>query len=197
MQIGAAIGIAGVCLMLLTGTVRVNPLGVAASVSAMTLSSLGYILAKRWSGEVDVLAATSWQLIAGGVLLIPPAVVVEGTPPSLNGGMMLGFSYVIVVATAIAFVAWFTGLRHLPAGTVGLIGLLNPVTGVLLGTLLATDTLTLRQICGVMLVLTGLLLGQPLTARLRPASRCRTRAIADVSGPVDIRSDGPPPERAP
>ena len=32
-----------------------------------------------------------------------------------------------------AFVAWFAGLKHLEAGTVGLIGLLNPVTGVLVG----------------------------------------------------------------
>jgi hypothetical protein len=27
---------------------------------------------------------------------------------------MVGFGYVTVVASALAFVAWFTGLRHLP-----------------------------------------------------------------------------------
>jgi len=42
---------------------------------------------------------------------------------------------VSLVATALAYLAWFTGLQRLPAATVGLIGLLNPVTGVLLGTL--------------------------------------------------------------
>jgi probable blue pigment (indigoidine) exporter len=164
---GAVVGIAGACLMLLTAAVRVDALGVAASVGAMTLSSVGYILAKRWSGEVDVIASTSWQLIAGSLLLIPPAVVVEGAPPALTGDLLLGFGYVTVVATALAFAAWFTGLKHLPAASVGLIGLLNPVTGVLLGTLLAGDTLTAQQIGGIALVLAGLLLGQPVVSRFR------------------------------
>jgi probable blue pigment (indigoidine) exporter len=156
---GAAIGIGGAGLMLLTSAVTVNPIGIAASVGAMVLSSVGYILAKRWAGEVDVLASTSWQLTAGGLLLIPPAIVFEGAPPALDTDALLGFGYVTVVATALAFAAWFAGLKHLPAGTVGLIGLLNPVTGVLLGTLLAGDTLTGRQLLGIALVLGGLLLG--------------------------------------
>ncbi|WP_328608852.1 DMT family transporter [Amycolatopsis sp. NBC_00345] len=163
---GAVVGIAGACLMLLTAAVRVDALGVAASVGAMTLSSVGYILAKRWAGEVDVIASTSWQLIAGSLLLIPPAVVVEGAPPALTGDMLLGFGYVTVVATALAFAAWFTGLKHLPAASVGLIGLLNPVTGVLLGTLLAGDTLTAQQAGGIALVLAGLVLGQPIVRRI-------------------------------
>jgi probable blue pigment (indigoidine) exporter len=177
---GAAVGIAGACLMLLTAAVRVDVLGVAASAGAMTLSSVGYILAKRWSGEVDVIASTSWQLIAGSLLLIPPAVVVEGAPPALTGDMLLGFGYVTVVATALAFAAWFTGLKHLPAASVGLIGLLNPVTGVLLGTLLAGDTLTGQQLGGIALVLAGLVLGQPIVSRLRRR--------ADVSRPPAVLS---------
>ena len=69
------------------------------------------------------------------------------------------FLYVSVVATAGAFVAWFSGLRHLPAGTVGLIGLLNPVTGALLGTVVAAEVLTARQLGGLALVLTGVVIG--------------------------------------
>ncbi|MFF1920635.1 DMT family transporter [Streptomyces sp. NPDC058221] len=171
---GAAAGIAGVCLMLLTGSVSVDVRGVLASVAAMLMSSLGYILAKRWGAGVDVLASTSWQLIAGGLLLLPLAAAVEGAPPALDGPAVLGFGYVTVVATAVAFAAWFTGLRHLPAATVGLVGLLNPVTGVLLGTVIAEESLTLRQVCGLVLVLGGILLGRP-TAR-RPAV---TRAPVD------------------
>ena len=60
---------------------------------------------------------------------------------------------------ALAFAAWFAGLRHLPAGTVGLIGLLNPVTGVLLGTAVAGEVLTVQQLCGLVLVLVGVVLG--------------------------------------
>ncbi|MFD5869640.1 EamA family transporter [Streptomyces sp. NPDC060322] len=166
---GAVVGAGGVALMLLGGTASASPGGVLASVGAMLLSSLGYVLAKRWGGEVDVLASTAWQLIAGGVLLLPFAVLVEGAPPDLDGPALLGFAYVSVVATALAFAAWFAGLRHLPAATVGLVGLLNPVTGVLLGTLTAGETLTARQFCGLGLVLAGVLLGRPVAGKVSGA----------------------------
>ncbi|HKT02849.1 MAG TPA: DMT family transporter [Rugosimonospora sp.] len=169
-QLGAAaVGIGGVCLMLLDGRGTVAPLGVLASVTAMAMSSLGCVLAKKWSAGVDVFSLTAWQLIAGGTALVPLAVVVEGRPPHLGGGALPGFGYVSVVATALAFAAWFTGLRHLDAATVGLVGLLNPVAGVLLGTALGGDALTGRQLLGLVLVFAGVILGQPVLARLRPA----------------------------
>jgi len=172
---GAAVGMAGVAIMLLGGGGSVDPLGVAASVTAMVMSAAGYVLARRWSAGVDLLASTSWQLIAGGLLLLVPAVFFDGAPPPLDAGAALGFAYVTVVATAIAFAAWFGGLRHLPASTVGLVGLLNPVTGVLLGTLLAGDVLTWRRLLGIGLVLGGILAGQGGVFRrrvLRPATVC-------------------------
>ncbi|MET0234995.1 MAG: EamA family transporter [Kibdelosporangium sp.] len=157
---GAGIGLAGVGLMLFAGVVAVDIRGVLAAIAAMVLSSFGYVLSKKWTGEVDVLSSTAWQLVAGGLALVPFAVVFEGAPPALDGRALIAFGYVAVVATAIAFAAWFTGLKHLDAGTVGLVGLLNPVTGVLLGTLVAAESLNGQQLCGLVLVLTGILLGR-------------------------------------
>lgn len=164
---GAAIGIVGVVLMLFTGAVAADWRGVLASLAAMTMSSLGYVLTKKWSTDIDVLSLTSWQLVAGGLVLLPLAVAIEGTPPALDGPAVLGFLYVAVVATALAFAAWFSGLRRLDAGTVGLVGLLNPVTGVLLGTVIAGEVLSLQQLSGLALVLTGIVLGRPVRARNR------------------------------
>jgi probable blue pigment (indigoidine) exporter len=164
---GAALGIAGVVLMLAGGAGAIDPLGVLASLAAMTLSSIGYLLAKRWGGGVDVLTLTAWQLVAGGALLAVAAVGVEGAPPPVDATAALGFLYVSLVATALAFACWFGGLRHLDAGTVGLVGLLNPVTGVLLGTLLASETLGVRQLIGIALVFAGILLGRPSLALQR------------------------------
>ncbi|NUT07878.1 MAG: EamA family transporter [Hamadaea sp.] len=162
---GAGIGIAGVGIMVLDGGASVNLGGVLASVAAMTMSSLGYVLAKKWSRDLDVFSLTSWQLVAGGLVLLPFAVAFEGTPPALDAPALLGFAYVTVVATAVAFAAWFTGLRHLSAGTVGLVGLLNPITGVLLGAIVAGESLGTPQLLGIVLVFLGILLGQPV---LRP-----------------------------
>lgn len=165
---GALVGLGGVCLMLLGGTDDIGMPGVLASAGAVLVSSFGHILAKRWNttgAAADlgdgVLASTAWQLTAGGLLLLPVAVAVEGAPPPVSPSALLAYGYVGLVATALAFTAWFAGLRRLPAGTVGLIGLLNPVTGVLLGTVVAGEVLTGRQLGGLALVLAGVALGRP------------------------------------
>jgi probable blue pigment (indigoidine) exporter len=94
------------------------------------------------------------------------AVIVEGTPPVLDAPAIIGFGYVTLIATALAFAAWFAGLRHLSAGNVGLIGLLNPVTGVLLGTLIAGESFGWNRAIGMLLVLVGILLGQPAAMKV-------------------------------
>ena len=162
---GAVIGFGGVCIMLFTDAAELNPWGALASVAAMAMSSVGFLLAKRWGTGIDPLALTAWQLIAGALLVAPAAVAVEGGFPQLDGPALLGFAYVTIVATAVANVAWLVALRNLPAATVGLIGLLNPVTGVALGVLIAAEVFGPQQAIGVGLVLAGVLLGQ---ARRRP-----------------------------
>lgn len=173
--VGAGVGLAGVVLLLATDATAVDPFGIAASVAAMLLSSFGYVLAKRWRDDTEVLAVTAWQLVAGGLMLVPAALLVEGAPPALGGVEIAGFAFVGLVATALAFVAWFSGLAHLPAGTVGLIGLLNPVTGVLLGTMFAGEVLGTWQLVGLGFVLVGILLGQPAATRLLVRVQRRSR----------------------
>ncbi|MFF9343805.1 MULTISPECIES: EamA family transporter [unclassified Streptomyces] len=183
---GAGLGLAGVCLMLLTGTEGVNVRGVLASAGAMLVSAFGHILTKRWNTGTDTgaLASTAWQLTAGGLLLLPAAAVVEGPPPALSAPALLAFAYVALVATALAFTVWFAGLRRLPAGTVGLLGLLNPVTGVLLGTIVASEALTVRQLGGLALVLAGVLLGH---ATRRAGAEPVRRSAGAGSGGVRCR----------
>ncbi|WP_454050610.1 DMT family transporter [Cellulomonas sp. Marseille-Q8402] len=168
--VGGMLGVAGVAVMLLGGEAGagLDPGGVVASVAAMVLSSVGYVLATRWRGEIDVLPLTAWQLVAGALVLLPAAVVVEGAPPALDGTAVLGFAYVSLVATALANVAWFASLRRLGPSTVGLVGLLNPVTGVLLGTVLAAETLTGRQVLGIAVVLGAMVLGATASRERAP-----------------------------
>jgi probable blue pigment (indigoidine) exporter len=158
--VGALIGMLGVLLIVATSSTGVNAWGVIASASAMVMSALGYVLSKRWASDIPVLSLTAWQLLAGGGALTIAALIFDGAPPALDPGAILGFAYVSVIATALAFWCWFTGLKRLSAGTVGVIGLLNPVTGVLLGTVFAAEPLTIIQIGGVILVLVGVVVGQ-------------------------------------
>lgn len=186
---GAVIGIGGVVLMFATGIDAFNPLGLAAATAAMLMSAFGHILTKKWGATANVLSVTSWQLIAGGLVLAAAALATESAFPPLTPSSTAAFTYVAVVATAVAFAAWFTGLRHLDAGAVGLIGLLNPVTGVVLGMVVGGELLTAHQFLGLALVLTGVLLGQPAVRRLKRPVTPRLRRPAGLVRPTGGRAD--------
>lgn len=164
---GAVLGIAGVLLVVGLGAGAVSAAGVVASVIALLASSLGAILTTRWRDDTPLLATTSWQLTAGGIALVIAAGVIEGSPPRVDAVGIAAYAGIAVVATALAFVCWFTGLRHLPAGTVGIIGLLNPVTGVVLGVLVGGESLAPLQALGIALVLVSLVVAR---SRVTPTS---------------------------
>jgi len=150
--------------------------GVVASIAAMLLSSIGAILMRRWSDETPLLASTSWQLVAGGLMLLPFALLIEGVPAPPTPLELAADAWLTIVATAIAYLAWFTGLRRLPAQRVGLVGLLNPVTGVLLGTLVAGERLAVAQWIAIVIVLSGVVVGQlGGQAGSRPGARPEAR----------------------
>ncbi|WP_148272890.1 DMT family transporter [Microbacterium testaceum] len=175
---GAALGIVGVLLVVGLGTGSVSPAGVAASVIAVLASSLGAILTTRWRDDTPLLATTAWQLTAGGIALIVAAGIVEGPPPRVDAAGVAAYAGIAVVATALAFVCWFTGLRHLPAGTVGIIGLLNPVTGVVLGVLVGGESLAVLQAVGIALVLLSLVIARPRRTGEGPLPADRRREKA-------------------
>jgi probable blue pigment (indigoidine) exporter len=163
---GAVAGVVGVLLLVGGATGSIDPAGVAASAAALLLSSAGAVLAKRWADGTPVVALTAWQLVFGGLVLVTVAVAVEGAPPAIDAGGAAGFVYTALVATALANLCWFAGLTKLRATTVGVVGLLNPVTGVMLGALVAHETFTGEQFAGVALVLVGI-----LAASLAPTRR--------------------------
>lgn len=166
--VGAGLGIIGVAVMVLADAGQVNPWGVLAGGTAMVMSSVGFILTRRWIGGLRVLSVTAWQLTVGGVVLVPVALLAEGGFPRLDGRNLVGVGYVALIATALAYLAWFAGLQRLSAGAVGLVGLLNPVAGVVLGTLVAGEAFGPRQVLGMLLVLSGVVLGQRPARRARP-----------------------------
>lgn len=159
MAAGSGVGIVGVLLIVGTGVGAINPWGVLTSLVALVVSSVGAVLNKKWSAGVDLVPVTAWQATAGGLMLVVAAAIAEGAPPQLSGPALAGFAYVSLIATALASLCWFGGLARLAAGTVGIIGLLNPVTGVLLGVLAGGEVFTALQVGGVGLVLAGILLG--------------------------------------
>jgi len=168
--LGAAlVGVAGVVTLVSHGnrSGTVDLLGVAAAVGAVVSSALGFALVKRWSPPEDVLVTTSWQLVAGGLLLVPVAAVAEGAPPTLDLPAVLALAYLGLVGSALGYVLWFRGLTRMDAGAVAVVGLVNPVVGTALGVLLLAEPFGPVHLVAVVVTLGSVLVAQgPVRRRL-------------------------------
>ena len=128
--------------------------------AATLVMACGTVLTKRWGRSAPLLVFTSWQLIAGGLILLPFVFAIEGAPPTLTATNLLGFAWLGIVGTGIAYALWFRGIGKLKASTVALLGLLSPVSAMLLDFLLLKQSLTRVQIGGAALVLGSILISQ-------------------------------------
>ncbi len=132
----------GVALVVVRPGADVDAVGIMAAVAANLSFAFGVVLTKRFTVSGNRLASTGWQLALGGMVLLPLAVAVEGPPPALDLGDVSGFAYLSIVCTAVAFVVWFDGIRHLPAAAPPLLGLAAPITGAITGWVVLGQSLT-------------------------------------------------------
>jgi probable blue pigment (indigoidine) exporter len=154
------LGIIGVSLLVLRAGAQLDAAGVAAGLAGATSMASGVVLTKRWGRPVSLLTFTSWQLVAGGLVLLPLALAVEGPPPHVSGANLLGYLWLTTAGTAVAYTLWFRGIERLPVGQVSLLALLSPVVATTAGWLILDQRLTSAQIAGAMIVAAAMLLGQ-------------------------------------
>ncbi|MDT0269474.1 EamA family transporter [Streptomyces sp. DSM 44915] len=168
----ALVGVVGVALLVLRSEAALDGAGIAALLLATALMALAVVLAKRWGRPegVSLLALTGWQLTAGGLMLAPVALIVEGAPPVPTASHLVGYAYLGLIGTALAYALWFRGIERLPASSMSFLGLANPVVAAFAGLLLLGQSLTGWQVVGLLLVLSGVLWGQRAGRGGRPVA---------------------------
>ncbi|WP_445443330.1 EamA family transporter [Clavibacter sp. km1a] len=180
--VAAVAGLAGVALIVLRADARLDATGVAAALAGAVCMAVGVVLAKRWGSDHPPLVTTSWQLLAGGILLAVLTVVAEPLPVEpLTPRNVVGYAYLALVGTALAYLLWFRGVSALSARVPAFLGLLSPVVAVAIGVGWSGETLSAAQAAGMVLVLGSV--GAAVAIRM-PAPRT-------------ARSDGPGAEQSP
>ncbi|WP_433004787.1 EamA family transporter [Kribbella sp. CA-294648] len=174
-------GVAGVSLLVLRADARLDTWGVIAALGGAVVMATGVVLSKRWASPAPLLATTGWQLVAGGLLLLPVAWIVEGAlPASFTFANLAGYSYLTIFGSAVAYALWFRGLRGLSPTNVTFLGLLSPVVATTLGWLVVDQRLTPLQLLGGLIVLAAL-----ITAQLKKSSP-RTPSTAPTPVPERV-----------
>lgn len=161
-------GVAGVGLVVLGPGAGLDPIGVIAGIAGAASMGTGVVLTKKWGrpAGVSALGLAGWQLTAAGLVLLIPALVIDGIPAGIDGPAIAGYAWLGLVGALLTYTIWFSGIRRLPVAPTALLGLLSPLVAALLGALIAGEALTGVQIAGFALALTALACGQ-LTPRTR------------------------------
>lgn len=163
--LAALAGIGGVALLVLGPKAALDPVGVAAGLASAASMALGTVLSRRWQPPVSALAFTSWQLTAGGVLLVPLALLAEPALPPVTTLNVLGIAYLGLIGAALTYVIWFRGLARLEPAVVSSLGFLSPVSAVLLGWALLDQRLSAAQMAGMVVVVASVWLSQRVQRR--------------------------------
>lgn len=157
------LGVIGVGLLVLAPTAQLDFVGVAAAIAGSMSMACGVVLTKYWQRPVPLIVFTSWQLVAGGLILLPLALYFEGAPIVWpNKENLLGFGWLAILNTGLGYALWFKGIEQLQAWKVSVLGLLSPVVAVGAGYFFLSQSMGYGQLIGAGLILSSIVLAQRL-----------------------------------
>jgi probable blue pigment (indigoidine) exporter len=158
----AVAGLVGVGMVMIGPDAALDTVGIVAGLSGATAMALGVTLTKRWGRPPGVgpMVFAGWQLTAGGLVLLPLALVAEGAPPSIDAEAGLGYLWLGSVGALLAYTLWFRGIGKLPVAATALLALLSPLVAAAIGIAVLHESVTVVQGVGFALTLTALVAGQ-------------------------------------
>ncbi|KGA33877.1 ABC transporter permease [Pectobacterium brasiliense] len=161
----AIVGVAGMAILLLSPQTTFEPVGIAAALLGAVCMATGVWLTRRWKLDLPVLPLTGWQLFLGGLMLAPVAWQADAPLPALTLPQWAAYSYLCLAGAVLAYGLWFRGVSRLPTVAVASLGLLSPLTAVVLGWVLLSQSMSGTAFLGLAIVLASVFAVQWTTAR--------------------------------
>jgi len=162
---------------------RLDALGVAAGLGGAACLATFLLLGRHSGGAHDPVAVNFWMFAWASAfwLVVEPPWGIDRAPlrgsTSLLGALdgvevpvWLAVAWVIALGTLAPYALDLAALRHLPATTVGAVGMLEPVVAAGVAWLWLEQALTTIQVVGGLVVLAGVALAQ---AARRPGEPAR------------------------
>ncbi len=153
----AVAGVLGMALLLVSPQTVFEPIGIAAAFLDAACMASGVWLTRRWQLDLPVMALTGWQLLLGGLMLAPLAWWLDAPLPPLSSLQWLAYAYLCLAGALLAYALWFRGIARLPTVAVASLGLLSPLTAVVLGWALLGQAMSGMALAGLVVVLVSVL----------------------------------------
>ncbi|MDM8359042.1 ABC transporter permease [Pandoraea communis] len=161
----ALAGVAGMGVLLLSPGTVFEPVGILAALAGAASMAMGTYLTRRWRLDMPVLALTGWQLLLGGLMLVPVAWLADAPLPALTMWQTLGYLYLSIAGALLAYALWFRGIARLAPVAVSSLGLLSPLTAVVLGWVLLGQAIKGVAFVGLAMVFASILAVQWTASR--------------------------------
>lgn len=162
----------------LMGGQGIDPIGAAAVLFASFAWALGTLYSREAPKPTSSLLGTAMNLLAGGFVLSifglmnGEAAQVDVTAVSLKSWLALG--YLIVFGSLIAFSAYIWLMQNANPSRVASYAYINPVVAVILGWLLAGETITARTIAASAIIVAAVAWLITFNNKSKPEKKTRT-----------------------
>jgi drug/metabolite transporter (DMT)-like permease len=167
MLAGIGLGFAGVAV-LARPTGGADAWGIGLVLLAAFMWATGSYLSSRIPMPDDPFAATSLEMLAGGLVMLPFSLfTVHGLSPS--AASIAGWAYLVTFGSLLGFSAYVWLLANAPLGLVSTYAYVNPVVAISLGVIFRGEELTWRLLIGAAIVIVAV----ATVVRQEPAVRVR------------------------
>jgi drug/metabolite transporter (DMT)-like permease len=147
---GVLVGFAGVAI-LLRPSGGATALGLALCLVSALMWATGSFLSSRLPLPRDPIAATSYEMLCGGVVMLPLGLAtMDGL--DVSGRSAAAWLYLVVFGSLVGYTAYVWLLAHAPLGTVATYAYVNPIVAIALGFLFRDEELTPQILLGAAIV---------------------------------------------
>jgi drug/metabolite transporter (DMT)-like permease len=148
--VGVAVGFAGVAV-LLRPSGGATAFGIALCVVSSVMWAVGSVLSPRLPMPADPFTATSYEMLGGGLLMLPFGVATAGSfSPSASSAA--AWLYLVLIGSVVGYTAYTWLLAHAPLATVSTYAYVNPVVAIVLGVLFRDEEVTWQILTGAAIV---------------------------------------------
>ncbi len=171
--VGIIVGFLGVIVLFLPELrqgIQLEFLGEVAVVIAAASYALSGIIARRFLGGVSHVVASTGQLASAAIFMVPLSLIFEhpfAHRPSLAaiGSLLI----LALVGTAFAYVLYYWLIEHTGVTRTSLVTYVIPITGIIWGALLLSESIEWESLVGLALIIAGIgFVNRPTAAVQKP-----------------------------
>jgi drug/metabolite transporter (DMT)-like permease len=185
--LGLFLGLIGVVLLMadkLSAPAGTGGAGYLLVLGSAFTWAVGPFLHRRHRGSLSPVVSAAWQMVLGGGSLVLLACCIGEartlSADSFTLANVFPFFYLLIVGSLIGFVAFTWLLGHVSPALAGSYAYVNPIVALLVGWLIADETLTVRVIGAMVIILAGVALVRAGVRRTVAVESKPVRATAAV-----------------